>query len=97
MDSIHTSASTQKAQVFTLKNKNGLTMTVTNLGGKVMSLIVPDKNGKLADIILGYDTPEEYINGAPYFGALIGRFGNRIKNGKIFIGWKRISIAHKQR
>ncbi len=80
MDSAQT-----KAQVFTLKNKNGLVITVTNLGGKVMSLLVPDKNGKLEDIILGYDTPEEYVNGSLYFGAIIGRVGNRIRKGKFVL------------
>jgi aldose 1-epimerase len=70
------------SQIFTLRNKNGLQMTVTNLGGKVMSLLVPDKNGKLGDIILGYDTPQEYVNGSAYFGAIIGRVGNRISKGK---------------
>lgn len=82
MDSFQTDSAKTKAQVFTLKNKNGLMMTVTNLGGKVMSLIVPDKNGKLDDIILGYDTPEEYVKGSLYFGAIIGRVGNRIGKGK---------------
>ncbi len=57
-------------------------MTITNFGGKVMSMLIPDRNGKLNDIILGYGTPEEYINGSPYFGALIGRVGNRIAKGK---------------
>ncbi|MBA4145759.1 MAG: galactose-1-epimerase, partial [Cytophaga sp.] len=56
-----------------LKNKNGLTMKVIPLGGKIVSLHVPDKNGVLGDVVLGYDTIEQYIKGNPYFGAMIGR------------------------
>ncbi len=85
-------SSQTKTQVFTLKNKNGLSMSITNLGGKVMSFFVPDKNGKLADIILGFDTPDEYINGAPWFGALIGRCGNRIAKGKFSLDGKEYQL-----
>ncbi len=90
MDSFQTHS--LKTQVFTLRNKNGLVMTVTSLGGKVMSLMVPDKNGKLGDIILGYDTPEEYINGSLYFGAIIGRIGNRIAKGKFSLDGKEYQL-----
>jgi aldose 1-epimerase len=83
---------TPKTQVFTLRNKNGLMMTVTNLGGKVMSLMVPDKNGKPGDIILGYDTPEEYVNGSLYFGAIIGRVGNRIAKGRFSLDGKEYQL-----
>lgn len=57
-------------------------MTVTNFGGKVMTLNVPDRHGVPADIVLGFNTPEEYIKGNPYFGAIIGRCGNRIAQGR---------------
>jgi aldose 1-epimerase len=69
-------------QVFELSNKNGLKMTVTDFGGRIVSLHVLDRNGKLDDIVLGYDHVEEYLNGNPYFGSLIGPFANRIANGK---------------
>lgn len=68
-----------------LKNKNGLEMTVTNFGGRVITLKVPDKKGKLDDIVLGHDLPEDYLNGHPHFGALIGRYANRISKGAFFI------------
>lgn len=55
-------------------------MAVTNLGAKIMSLWVPDKNGVMGDVVLGYDTPEHYWRGNPYFGATIGRYANRIAN-----------------
>lgn len=61
-------------------------MTVTNYGGRVITLKVPDKNGKIDDIVLGHDTPEDYLNGHHYFGALIGRYANRIAKGNISIG-----------
>lgn len=72
----------KQIDLFTLKNENGLEATITNFGGKVVSLLVPDREGKLADIVLGYETIDEYLNGNKYFGALIGRYGNRIANGK---------------
>jgi aldose 1-epimerase len=82
-----------KAQIFTIKNINGLQMTVTNLGGKVMSMIIPDRHEKLDDIVLGYDTPEEYINGSLYFGAIIGRVGNRIGRGKFSLDGKEYQLS----
>ena len=69
-------------KVYSLKNTNGLKMTVSNFGGRILSLWVPDKMGVPGDIVLGYDSVDEYLNGNPYFGALIGRYGNRIANGK---------------
>ena len=64
-------------RLFELLNKNGLRLTATNFGGKVVSFHTPDKNGDFADIVLGYDHPEQYRYGNPYFGATIGRFANR--------------------
>ena len=72
-------------ELYTLKNKNGLEATITNYGGIVVSLTVPDKNGKLSDVVLGYDTLNDYIGNSPYFGALIGRYGNRIAKGRFTI------------
>ncbi len=68
--------------LFTLKNSNRLETKITNFGGKVVTLMVPDHDGNFADIVLGYETIQEYIPGNKYFGALIGRYGNRIANGK---------------
>lgn len=76
-----------------IKNKNGLTMKVIPLGGKIVSLHVPDKNGVMGDVVLGYDTIEQYINGNPYFGAMIGRYGNRIANGKFTLEGKEYQLA----
>lgn len=76
---------TARLKVFTCSNSKGLAAAITNLGGKIMSLNVPDRNGAMGDVVLGYDTPEQYISGNPYFGALIGRFGNRIAEGRFSI------------
>ncbi len=69
-------------QVHELRNKNGVSLKLTNFGGRVVSLFVPDSKGAFADIVLGYDSVERYATGNPYFGAAIGRFGNRIAKGK---------------
>lgn len=72
-------------QTVTLTNANGLKATITPFGGKVISLWVPDRDGKLTDIVLGYDSASQYPAGNPYFGALIGRYGNRIGKGQFSI------------
>lgn len=69
-----------EADIFTLTNSNGMAAEITNYGCTIVSLKVPDKNGKFDDVLLGYDTLEGYIKGGNFFGAVIGRNGNRIKN-----------------
>jgi aldose 1-epimerase len=71
--------------LYTLKNKNGMVAQITNFGAKIVSIYVPDTKGNFADIVLGYESIEDYINGNPYFGALCGRYANRIANGKFVI------------
>jgi aldose 1-epimerase len=65
-------------QIYTLRNVNGMEARIMTYGGIVQLLKTPDKNGKLDDIVLGYDTLGGYLTNSPYFGALIGRYGNRI-------------------
>jgi aldose 1-epimerase len=72
----------KSAELFTLRNKNGMVAKITNYGGIVVSLTAPDRNGKMADVVLGYDSLSQYIADNPYFGALIGRYGNRIGNAR---------------
>ena len=67
--------------LYTLRNKNGVEARIMTYGGIIQSLKVPDKNGKLGDVVLGYDTLDGYLTNSPYFGALIGRYGNRIAKG----------------
>jgi aldose 1-epimerase len=69
-------------------NKNNMTMVVTDLGATLLQLLVPDRDGKQRDVVLGYDTPQEYISNTCYFGAVIGRSGNRIDKGRFEIGGK---------
>jgi aldose 1-epimerase len=72
-------------KLYTLKNKNGVEMKVMNYGGIITSLVVPDKNGNFDDVVLGYDSLSSYLKSSPFFGALIGRYGNRIAKGKFKI------------
>jgi aldose 1-epimerase len=71
--------------LFTLENDKGYKTTITNYGGLMTSLLVPDKFGKTEDVVLGFDNLADYLKEHPYFGALIGRFGNRIAKGKFDI------------
>jgi len=68
--------------LFTLKNAQGMEAQITNYGGIVVSLKVPDKDGKLGDVVLGRPSLDDYVKSSPYFGALIGRYGNRIAKGR---------------
>jgi aldose 1-epimerase len=68
--------------LYALTNKNGMEADIINFGGTLVSLKVPDRNGKLADVVLGYDTLAEYASGGNYFGATVGRYGNRIAHAK---------------
>jgi len=70
-------------KIYSLTNTHGVQARITNYGGAVVSLNVPDRNGKMADVVLGFDTLPEYVaNPTQYFGALIGRYGNRIANAR---------------
>jgi aldose 1-epimerase len=69
-------------ELFTLSNKNGVIVQITNYGGIITTLNVPDKNGNFEDVVLGYYTLEEYHKKSPHFGCLVGRFGNRIAQGQ---------------
>lgn len=83
-----------KVELFTLKNKNGIVVQITNFGGKVVALWTPDKQGDFEDIVLGYETMAEYLkSGEIYFGALIGRYGNRIAKGSFSLNDSVYSLA----
>jgi len=72
----------EKVEKFALSNSKGLTAAVMNLGGILISFKMPDRTGAVEEITLGFDTLDEYLAGHPYFGAIIGRFANRIAQGK---------------
>jgi len=76
------------AELYTLTNRKGMEVAITNYGGIVVQLRVPDRKGNMADVVLGYDDLEGYIHDKAYFGALIGRYGNRIAQGKFSLGGK---------
>jgi aldose 1-epimerase len=71
--------------LYTLKNENGAEVKITNFGASVVSLKITDRNGKFEDVVTGYDSLEGYVNGTSFFGATVGRYGNRIGKGKFSI------------
>jgi len=77
-------------EMVTLKNKNGMEIQAINYGAIIMSLKVPDRTGKLADVVLGFDEPSRYFGEPqpPFFGAIVGRYGNRIANGQFVLNGK---------
>src|SRR5205809_1066202 len=68
--------------IYTLTNSHGVEARIINYGGIVTSLKVPDRNGKLDDVVLGFDNLDDYLKGRTYLGAIIGRYGNRIAKGR---------------
>jgi len=85
-ENFNTEIDGKKVGLFTLENKNGLLTEITNYGGKVVTLWTPDRDGNFEDIVLGFESIEEYLNTSEiYFGALIGRYGNRIGGGTFSI------------
>ena len=83
----------QISSLYTLTNKNGMKVSITDYGGIIVSVLVPDKNGIMADVVLGYDSVGLYEKNNPYFGAIIGRYGNRIAKGKFSIDGKSYQLA----
>lgn len=83
----------KNVELFTLTNAKGLKMDVTNYGGIITSFLVPDKTGKLGDIVLGYNDVDSYVKNNPYFGAIIGRYGNRIGKAKFTLEGKEYKLA----
>ncbi|HYJ47403.1 MAG TPA: aldose epimerase family protein, partial [Pyrinomonadaceae bacterium] len=79
--------------IYTLTNHNGVSAQITNYGGTLVSLTAPDAHGAWADVILGYDTPEAYEAGTTYFGALIGRYANRIAGGRFTLAGVEYKLA----
>ena len=79
--------------LYTLTNKNGLVAKVTNYGTIITELHVPDRDGKMGDIVLGFDNLDGYLAGHPYFGCTAGRVANRIANGKFSLGEVEFTLA----
>jgi aldose 1-epimerase len=78
--------------LFTLKNVHNIMVKITNYGGIITSIVIPDKNGKPGDIVLGYDSLKPYIENNPYFGAIVGRYANRIANARFTLDKKTYTL-----
>ena len=79
--------------LFTLTNTHGLRARIMTYGAIVVSLEAPDREGQLDDIVLGYDDLEGYLQNSPYFGAIVGRYGNRIAKGKFTLNGEEYQLA----
>ena len=82
-------------KLYTLTNDAGMKVRITNYGAIITSILVPDRDGKIGDVALGYDHVEDYINAVdkPYFGAIVGRYGNRIAKGKFSVDGTEYTLA----
>ncbi|QRR03673.1 aldose epimerase family protein [Dyadobacter sandarakinus] len=82
----------QSVDLYTLTNANGMTVNITNYGGIITKLTAPDKNGGWTDVVLGFDSLAPYLKDSPFFGALVGRYGNRIAKGKFTLNGKEYTL-----
>ena len=83
----------QNVDLYTLRNVHGVEAKITNYGGIVTSLKVPDRRGKFDDVVLGFNDLDSYLKGHPYFGAIIGRYGNRIAKGRFTLNAVEYKLA----
>jgi aldose 1-epimerase len=83
----------QRVDLYTLTNANGVEAKITNYGGIVVSLKTPDRNGKMDDVVLGFDNLDEYLKGHPFFGAIAGRYANRIAKGRFTLNGVEYKLA----
>lgn len=83
----------RQVDLYTLRNAQGMTVQITNFGGIITSWTAPDKNGKYEDVVLGCDSLSGYLRGTPFFGAIIGRYGNRIAKGKFTLDSTTYTLA----
>ena len=91
--SFGTLANGQSTQLFTLRNAHGIEVQFTNYGGIITSLKTPDRNGRFSDIVLGYDNLAGYVANSPYFGAIVGRYANRIARGHFTLDGATYTLA----
>ena len=82
----------EKAKKFTLRGAGGVTMEVSDYGGKIIRIFTPDRAGKCRDVVVGFDSPAGWEAGDPYWGCIIGRYGNRIAKGVFKLGGKKIKL-----
>lgn len=84
-ENFRTKVGGKQTDLFTLKNKNGMEVCITNFGGRIVSIMVPDREGMMRDVVLGFDNIQDYVVNPTDFGASIGRYANRINQGRIVI------------
>ena len=83
----------KEIDIYTLTNDKGAQAKIINYGARVVSLTMPDRNGNFADVVTGYDSLSGYINGSSFFGAIVGRYGNRIAKGKFTLDGKEYQLT----
>jgi aldose 1-epimerase len=87
----------EKVGKFILNNCKGITATIMSLGGTLISLKMPDREGEIKEVTLGFDNLQQYLSGHSYFGAAIGRFANRIANGVFQLDGVKYSLARNEK
>jgi aldose 1-epimerase len=92
-ESFGKTAGGENVDLYTLRNMHGVEAKITNYGGILVSLKVPDRSGKFDDVVLGFNDLDSYLKGHPYFGALIGRYGNRIAKGRFTLNGVEYKLA----
>ena len=83
----------EQVELYTLRNRNGMEVEIMTYGGIIKSLTAPDKSGTYEDVVLGFDQLSQYTENNPYFGAIIGRYGNRIAEGKFSLDGTQYTLA----
>ena len=82
----------KQVDLYTLRNSSGMVVKLTNQGAKIVQILVPDRNNQLGDVVLGYETGDRYLAGRPTFGAVVGRFANRIGKGQFTLDGKQYQL-----
>jgi len=82
----------KKVDLYILKASTGMVVKITNQGGKIVQLLVPDKDNHLGDVVLGYETVDQYVTGRASFGAIIGRYANRIAKGRFTLNGREYQL-----
>ena len=91
-EAFHKEIGGKKVDLYTLRAGSGMVVKITNQGGKIVQLLVPDKDNHLGDVVLGYETVDQYVTGRASFGAIIGRYANRIAKGRFTLNGREYQL-----